>query len=190
LLFPLEGYCELAGNAIPEEVLSSAYAVAAGTAYPTTTEQRKPSSTHEGEHSERPKDPKTTHKEQHRVTETLTSTMTKTTTDSEGQTLEIIVPVVIGPNTMSFGKTTTSTLEADSSATETPSSASATPSPTMSPTPKEQPEPPSSTSSKGPEDTSISNGSPFENMQAEAGQWRVSSIFLGLGAAAGVFMGL
>jgi outer membrane biosynthesis protein TonB len=191
-LLPLEGFCKLAGNDIPDEVLSGAYEAMTATATATpTTEQRRPATTRKAEQSEKPENPKTTQKE-HRVTETLTSTMVRTTTDGEGRTLEIYVPVVIGPDTMSFGKTVTSTVGGESSATEAPSSSSATPSPTAAPTQEEQPQeaPSSTTSADAPERTSNSNGSPFENMQAEAGQWRVSSLFLGLGAAAGMFMRL
>lgn len=172
-------------------MLSAAYEAASESETPTSTEQRRPTMTSKPEHTEKPGEPKTTDKGEEDVTESLTSTMVQTTTNRNGKTVELYITVVIGPDTTSFGKTATSTVDGESSATQAPSSDSATPSPTAAPSQAEQPQeaPSSTTSSKQPERTSNSNGSPFENMQAEAGQWRVSSLFLVLGAA-GAFMRL
>ncbi|KAF2272551.1 uncharacterized protein EI97DRAFT_203879 [Westerdykella ornata] len=184
LLLPLEGYCHFVGNEIPDDIMSSAYAATTA----TVTSAPKASSTHKGDHDR----PRTTKGRDYDLTATVTSTFTATTTNEEGQTLQIIVPVVIGRETISYGKTTTSTLEKK---TTVESVASATARPTVritsaGPTQTEAQATSTTLTSKAAQRTSNSNGSPFENMQAEAGRHEVPGIFTGLGAVIGMLFAL
>jgi hypothetical protein len=124
------------------------------------------------------------------LTATLKSTVTQTTTDGSGNTLLVIIPIVVGPSGVFTGDMSTSTVTAASS--NAPSSAPATPSPSAvasPPTPTQRA--PSSTSAAGGQRTNSpasGNGSPFENMQASASRWAVPGPMLGLGVVAILFM--
>jgi hypothetical protein len=172
--------------------MNSAYDAATATAAPTSRAQ--PATTHRPE-THKSNSPMTTDKGNDRLTKVITSTVTTTTTDNQGRTLYIIVPIVMGPETMSVGKIVTSTAAKETSARTTPTSAAQRPTSEDSrPAPTQaggQPQPASSTtSSQAAKKTSNSNGSLFENMQADASRWGVSGLFVGLGVAAGVFMRL
>ncbi|KAF2793417.1 hypothetical protein K505DRAFT_417804 [Melanomma pulvis-pyrius CBS 109.77] len=181
-LFPVQAYCEAVGNPVPEAILSSAYAATA------TTSSTPPFTTRKVEHSQKSHSYETTRAVDD-IKSTFTTTNTQTTTDKDGNTLEIIIPIIIGPKTWSTGKIVTSTLEAK--ATDSPSSGAASPSVTAAPLPTQgQQVASSTTSSQQAQRTSNSNGSPFENMQAGAGQWSVPGVEIGMGLLAGLFMRL
>jgi hypothetical protein len=184
-LLPLGGMCLFDGNPIPIDVASSAEEAARASTTATTTlgsggygTTQAPQPTTDGQKDD----------------EVLTTTITKTTTDEDGQTLQIVVPVVIGPKTTSFGRTVTSTVDAESTATESPTSIADGPTSTDRPSPassQAQQEAGSSTSSEAPEKTSSGNGngSLFENMQATASHRAASKFLAGLGAAIALFIG-
>ncbi|KAF2729770.1 hypothetical protein EJ04DRAFT_555874 [Polyplosphaeria fusca] len=186
-LGPLDLYCSVTGDDIPKDIMDSASAAC------ETTSTEAPSSTSEGQHSHKSDDKTKTHGGA--LTGSVTSTMTKTTTDGHGNTLELIIPVVMGPGTFSYGKTVTSTIQADAtsaaatSAAASPSQTADTPAPTSTVAQEGQAES-STTSSQAAQRTSNSNGSPFENMQAGAGRYGLSGALVALGAVAGLFLRL
>ncbi|KAF2003330.1 hypothetical protein P154DRAFT_103709 [Amniculicola lignicola CBS 123094] len=191
-IYPLQTYCFAVGNEVPEEIISSACEAASG----TTTETSAPFTTHKVQHSQKSESPKTNGG--HQLTKFITTTMTQTKTDDNGNTLQIIIPFVMGPSTTSYGKPITSTLDGkdDSSTPPASSSSAAAASPSSTPqvTPLASTQPPqgqvasSTTSSTKAQQTSKSNGSPFENMQAGASQWSVPRALIGMGVLAGGFM--
>jgi hypothetical protein len=122
------------------------------------------------------------------LTSTMRSTITKTTTDSSGNTLQIVVPIVVGPSGVSTGATSTSTLSGR--ATSTRASLSASPAAASTPNLTLLP---SSTSATGSQQTRSpggggggGSGSPFD-VPAGACRWVVSGPLLGLGILAMVF---
>ncbi|KAF2176745.1 hypothetical protein K469DRAFT_721949 [Zopfia rhizophila CBS 207.26] len=186
-LIPLQVYCGAIGKEIPYSILSSAQCAATETSQqPKATSTRRP-------HSQDSNGYKSKSKGGDELTSLVTTTVTQTTTDENGATLQIIVPVVMGPNTISYGKTITSSLEESASATGSPSSAAVSQSPTpaasasLSTQAQQGQIASSTTSSKKSEKTSNNNGSPFENMQAGATRWSFSGALVGLGILAGVF---
>ncbi|KAF2468656.1 uncharacterized protein BDR25DRAFT_304699 [Lindgomyces ingoldianus] len=193
-LVTLQAYCGFVGNDIPESIISSAQCAAT-----ETSKAAKPTSTRQAQHSQKSQAHRTKSNGGDEVlTSIYTTTITQTTTDSDGATLQIIIPVVMGPSTVSYGSTITSTLDGKASATDSASSDAASPSPTAATsapvsTPTGQGQVGSSTtSSKKAEKTSSNNnnGSPFENMQAGASRWKFSGGLVGVGVLAGLFMRL
>ncbi|ORY02371.1 hypothetical protein BCR34DRAFT_605600 [Clohesyomyces aquaticus] len=190
-LSTLESYCSMVGKDIPYPIISAAECAATETSkapQPTPT-NRGPASQKSQAHSSMSKG--------NDLTRTLTKTITQTTTDSNGATLQLIIPVIMGPNTMSYGSTITSTLGGEASSTDAPSNTAASPSPTAAPsappsTPAQQGQVGSSTTSsqKAGKTSSGNNGSPFENMQAGAGRWELSGAVICMSVLAGVFMRL
>jgi hypothetical protein len=168
-IFAVNAYCDLVGNSIPDKIISSAYVQA------TATSVIENSTKDGGD-----------------LKSTVTTTLTKTTTDEDGNTLQIIIPIVIGPKTTSTGKIVTSTLDSEATATDSPSSAAASPSPTAGPaaTSTQAQEVATPTSAQKADPPASGNGSPFENMQAGAGHWSVSRALLAVGTLAGLFMRL
>ncbi|KAF2108563.1 hypothetical protein BDV96DRAFT_652815 [Lophiotrema nucula] len=184
-LGPLDMWCSAAGNSIPEDIMSSAYDCA------TATASVAPLTTREVQHSSESGGQKT--KGGDSITATVTSTITRTTTDGDGHTIQLVIPIVMGPGILSQGPTSTSTLDEDASSTDSPSSsgasASSTPGVTASASTQAQQSQvaSSTTSSKAAQKTSNNNGSPFENMQAGAERFVFSGTLVGLGAVAGLF---
>ena len=184
-LGPLDLWCSAAGNSIPEDIMSSAYDCA------TATTSIAPLTTREVQHSSQSGGQKT--KGGDSMTAIVTSTITRTTTDDEGHTIQLVIPIVMGPGTLSQGPTSTSTLEEDVSSTDTPSSsdasANSTPGVTASASSQAQQGQlaSSTTSSNAAKKTSSNNGSPFDNMQAGAERFSFSGTLIGLGAVAGLF---
>jgi hypothetical protein len=187
-LAPLQLYCEAIDCAIPDHVMTDAYAAASGDGSSPTTATRY---THSPAKTDTPKPTNTNGSNDDDPTSIITTTYTKTTTDSDGNTLQVIVPIVMGPTAISTGSTITSTVGGSMGSTEMSSSTAASPSSTAQasgPAPGT-----SSTSASGSEETrspANGNGSPFENMQAGAGRWTVSVPMFGLGALAVVLVRL
>lgn len=169
VLSPLELACNVVGHSIPASVISNAVACATSAtaaAKPTTTTTTAEAKTAAAA-------AKTTQY----ITKLYSTTVTQTTTDHAGKTVVIVIPIIVGPSTTSFGvsstlspaahaASSTSLDVAVSSVLVTPSpaatsdsdSAAAATSTTLSTTNK-------ATSTKG----SSSNGSLFSNPQAGAG---------------------
>ncbi|KAF2706930.1 hypothetical protein K504DRAFT_493257 [Pleomassaria siparia CBS 279.74] len=183
-LFPVQAYCDLVGLSVPDTIMSSAYAATATTASPSTTRKVVHSQTTHGYH---------TTKAVGDLKSTVTTTRTQTTTDKDGSTLEIIIPIVLGPKTLVTGRILTSTLEPEATRTKAPSSIAAWPSITAAPVPASTRAHvvavPTLISSSSPK-TPNSGGSPFDNMQAGASRWSVSGTVLGMGFLAGLLMRL
>lgn len=177
VLGPLQLYCAAIEAPIPEHVMEAAYAAA------TEMVEQPTQTTHLVRTSTEPK--QNDHKS------TSRTTMTRTTTDASGNTLQVVVPVVMGPTGISTGKAMTSTVNGGASSTRTSASMSASPTPTAgSFSPALTPATPSSTSaarSQATERPANGNGSPFDNMQAGAERWAVSAPLMGLSAVALLF---
>jgi hypothetical protein len=145
--------------------------------------------------------PTTTHKPEHSTTTattqgggkglegTTTSTFTQTTTDGDGHTVAVIVPIVMGPDTMFTGSSVVSTIKptttaalisTDTTQTAAPTSADATHARGASSS-----APPAQATQVGP---AGGNGSPFENMQAAATRFGFTTTVVGLGLFAGLFL--
>lgn len=181
LLAPLQVYCAASGDALPESVIDSAYDCA------TSTSITAPTTTRKVEHSTTAR---TTRGGGSELQDTTTSTFTQTTTDGEGHTVKLVVPIIMGPDTMFTGKIVTSTLEGNpttmtsTSATTTQTDASTAVEPTQaqgasSSTPTAEP------TQAGP---ASGSGSPFENMQAGSTRFGFSSAVIGVGLLAGAFV--
>ena len=188
VLGPLELYCDAIGCTIPAEVVDDAYAAVSSTYEPTTTTREappsntaaapEPTSTSEGDDHDDDDD------DDDDLTSAVSTTITKTTIDSDGNTLQIVVPIVMDPTGISTGTIVTSTVAGGS-----PTAAISSPSPTAqpsapAPTPSATGVSSTSTSSESEETDppANGNGSPFENMQAGAGRWTVSIPIMALGA--------
>lgn len=61
------------------------------------------------------------------LTSTVRSTLTKTTTDSNGHTLQVIVPIAVGPSGMVTGSISTSTISGRPTTTGSPSAVTTNP---------------------------------------------------------------
>ncbi|KAF1953272.1 hypothetical protein CC80DRAFT_537513 [Byssothecium circinans] len=181
LLAPAALYCVGVGNKIPDEIMATALACAAGVA--PSSASLKPTSTSLKKGTETP------------FKTTATTTVTQTSTDNDGHTLQIVQPVVMGPSTISTGDAITSTIKASSSSSSSSSSASASPSQTAQATSAAPTQPqsvPSSSATVAPtQRVSNSGGSPFDNMQAaSASHWRFSGSAVALSFIASLFMRL
>ncbi|KAF2023180.1 hypothetical protein EK21DRAFT_119007 [Setomelanomma holmii] len=166
--------------AIPDDVMDAAYAVASG------SDDDNPLSTHTSVAVTSTK--KSEHKtstrsgEVQELTSTVRSTFTRTTTDSSGHTVQIVVPIAIGPSGIVTGSIATSTLSGQALSTRLPSSAVASPSATApSTTSLRSPAFTAPTASQRTESPARGNGSPFENMQATGCTWTfsISTVLLG-----------
>ena len=188
VLGPLELYCDAIGCTIPAEVVEDAYAAVSSTA-----DSPKPTHAAPTTKPAAPKPTTTTQTDDHDdagadLTSAISTTITKTSTDGDGNTLQIIVPIVMGPTQISTGSIITSTV-----ASGTPVSTISSPSPSAQPS-APVPTPGASftqtSSASGSEETDAppppanGNGSPFENMQAGAGRWTLSTPGMALGAFA------
>ncbi|OAL42922.1 hypothetical protein IQ07DRAFT_593453 [Pyrenochaeta sp. DS3sAY3a] len=183
VLGPLQLYCAAIDCAIPEDVVDSAYAAASD----TDDEPLQTSVVVSSKTKTKPSNPQTTNTsdDDEDLTSTVRTTMTKTTTDDNGNTLQVIIPIVMGPTGISTGDIITTTLEGKTSSSPLLSRPSPTPgntSPTLS----------LPSTSTGPAQATErpynGNGSPFENMQAGASKWVVSAPILGLGVLAAFCM--
>lgn len=179
-LAPLQMYCAATGDDIPDSVMSSAYACATATATSAT-----PSPTRKVEHSSQENNGhKTTKEASNGLESTVTSTVTLTTTNGEGSTLQVLIPIVMGPSTMTTGEIITSTL--DSKSTASPA-ASSTPEPVAAaPTQAQDSSSPSATA----KETNIGQGSPFDISQGGAAHWDFSGALAGAGLLLGVLLRL
>ncbi|KNG48710.1 hypothetical protein DDE82_002644 [Stemphylium lycopersici] len=209
VLGPLQLYCDAIDFSIPDQVMDNAYSAASDESKQTstTTTRQVHSSTKESKSkTDSPtltataasaptptSTPTTTTTGKHSSDETedltsaVSTTITETTTDSAGNTLQIIVPIVMGPTSISTGSIVTSTVggSSRSHSSSAHSTTSASPSPTaQTPSPAPTADP-SSTLESGSEETeppANGNGSPFENMQADAGRWAASAAHMIMGA--------
>jgi hypothetical protein len=187
VLGSLEVLCYGMQCPIPSNVMTEAYA-AAGDAEQPQQPMSKPATLTSSKQSDH-KSSKGGNNAQP-LTSTIRSTFTKTTTDSNGNTLQIVVPIAVGPSEISTGAISTSTLSGRATSTSAPLSASSSASAAASvPNPTLRP---SSTSAIGSQQTrgpGGGNGSPFD-APSGASIWLVSSPLLGLGTLAMMFMRL
>lgn len=190
-LGPLELACNVVGQSIPDSAISSAQCAATDTSQPSS----KPSATLESKSHHHSQVTQTTDY----ITETYTTTVTQTTTNSAGTTIYIIVPVIVEPSTVIYGKTSTltdkdvatSTIVSEGTILVSPipsSGASAASSaPVVTSAAQQASGAQSSTSSsKKASQTNNSNGSPFTNPQAAASTQSRSWLL----AAVGLFVAL
>lgn len=181
-LASLDFWCIILDEPISSDVIADAYAAVSASPSETTRRPASPTSSRKSEYKSSKGDDET-----HDFTSTISSTWTKTTTDSSGNTLQVIVPVVIGPSGVSTGVMSTSTLGGEATPTNAPSVASPLPTASAAPAPSAPTQALSSTVAAESEETESparGNGSPFENMQADATRWVVSCPLLGLGLLA------
>ncbi|KAF2447681.1 hypothetical protein P171DRAFT_429300 [Karstenula rhodostoma CBS 690.94] len=171
-LAPLQMYCKAARDDIPDEIMSSAYSCATATS-------ATPSPTRRVGHSTQAS--KTLKDASNGLDSTITSTVTLTTTNESGSTLQILIPIVMGPSTMSTGEMITSTL--DSKPTASPaatSNAEAAGSTAAAPALSQPQESPASSATA--RATNIGNGSPFDlSAQGGSARWSFSAAFVGIG---------
>jgi len=183
VLGPLELICLGLGDPIPRDNLAAAYAAATDTSQST----RRPAPAIS---SRKPEIRTSKASNDQGLTATLKSTLTQTTTDGSGNTLLVIIPIVVGPSGVFTGDVSTSTVTATASngLSFIPSSASPSAAPSA-PTPTQRvPPTTSSVGAQRSDSPANGNGSPFENIQAGASKWPVSGPMLGLGAVAMLFM--
>jgi hypothetical protein len=152
--------------------MDEAYAAASDTA-PNPTNSNKPDQTTSKARSEALE-----------LTSVIRSTLTQTTTDSNGNTLQVVVPIAVGPSGIVTGSFSTSTMSGQATATSATTSMSPLAEPSLpelslfSPlTPTAAPQRTGTGSSSG------GNGSPFD-MAGTASKWTFSIPLLGLGALA------
>jgi hypothetical protein len=189
-LAPLELACDVVGQHIPDSVISSAQCAATETSQPSS----KSSATQESKSHDSQAAQTTDY-----ITKTYTTTVTQTTTNSAGTTIYIIVPIIVDPSTVIYGKTSTltdkgiaaSTIVPDSTilVSTIPSSGASGASSVAAVTSaaKQASGTQSSTSSsKKASQTNNSNGSPFTNPQAAANTQSRSWLL----AAVGLFVAL
>ncbi|KAL1607890.1 hypothetical protein SLS60_002828 [Paraconiothyrium brasiliense] len=179
-LAPLQMYCKATQDEIPDEILSSAYACA------TATTSATPSSTRKVEHSTQGSE--TSKLSGNGLKSTITSTVTVTTTNDNGNTLQVLIPIVMGPSTITTGDMVTSTLESKPTASPAATSnADAAASTAAAPSQPKQ----SSASSATAQATNIGNGSPFDlSAQGGSTRWSFSAALVGFGVLIGALNGL
>lgn len=147
-LAPLQMYCKATRDEIADSVMKSAYACATA---PAATTSATRSSTRKVEH------PTTTSSgADHELESTITSTVTLTSTNDDGNTVQVLIPIEMGPSTMITGEIVTRTLDSEATAT---SYAEAASTPTAA-APSQTQDSPSSTSTA--RESNIGNGSPFD----------------------------
>jgi hypothetical protein len=170
---------------IPDDVMAAAYA-AAGDA------DDEPQ-----QHTPKPATPTSSKQSEHKsskggndaqpLTSTMRSTITKTTTDGSGNTLQLVVPIVVGPSGISTGAISTSTL--DGRATSTDTQLSTSPAAASTPNFTLLPSSTSATRSQQTRNPGGGSGSPFD-APAAASRWVVSGPLLVLGVLAICFLRL
>lgn len=189
-LGPLELTCNAVGQRIPDSVISSVQCAATDTSQPSS----KSGATYESK-SHHSQAAQTTDY----ITGTYTTIITQTTTNSAGTTIYIIVPVIVEPSAVIYGKTSTlidkgvtaSTTVSESTilVSPVPSSGASAASSAAAVTSAAQQAggaQSSTSSSKKASQTNNSNGSPFTNPQAAASTQSRSWLL----AAVGLFVAL
>ncbi|KAL5419351.1 hypothetical protein PMIN03_000542 [Paraphaeosphaeria minitans] len=177
-LAPLQMYCKATRNEIPNEIMSSAYACAVATSTSTST---TPSPTRKVEHSTQA--PKTSTDAGKGLESTVTSTVTVTTTNKSGSTLQVLIPIVLGPSTMTTGEMITSTLDSKPTASRVATSNAEAVGSTAAAPSQPQVSPASSATAQA---TNIGNGSPFDlSAQGGSARWGFSTSFVGIGMLLG-----
>ncbi|OAK94346.1 hypothetical protein IQ06DRAFT_382054 [Phaeosphaeriaceae sp. SRC1lsM3a] len=178
VLGPLDLLCRGIQCPIPKEVMDNAYAAASDdTSSETPSPPPAPKPT-----SKKPAHTSSAGDDAPQLTSTVRSTLTKTTTDNNGHTLQVIVPIALGPSGIVTGSMSTSTLSGRATTTGAPSSAitsppAATSLPELSLLPSSTPPPSSNGGAAG------GNGSPFD-VSAAASLSVASAWLSGLGALA------
>jgi hypothetical protein len=174
-LGPLQLLCFGLGCPISKDVMDEAYAAASDTepSAPNPTNSRKADQTTSRARSEAPE-----------VTSIIRSTLTQTTTDSNGNTLQVVVPIAVGPSGIVTGSFSTSTMSGQATTTSATTSLGPLAEPSLpelslfSPlTPTAAPQRTGTGSSSG------GNGSPFD-MAGTASRWSIPIPLLGLGVLA------
>lgn len=178
-LAPLQMFCAGSGNSIPDSILDNAYACATASTVSTRKVEHSATAT-------------STRGGGTELSATTSSAFTQTTTDGDGHTLELVVPIVMGPNTMYTGKTSTKTIDGSSTTATTTSTTVSTGSivsTTAIPTQAQSasPSPSTPTAQATQKSPASGNGTPFENMQASATRFGMSGIVAGLGLFVGAF---
>ncbi|CAI9635576.1 hypothetical protein GT037_005447 [Alternaria burnsii] len=196
VLGPLELYCDAIGCTIPAEVVDDAYDAVSSSYVPPSTTRAPPTTTVAA-----PKPTTTTSgsddDDSDGFTSPVSTIITRTTTDGDGNTLQIVVPIVVNPTGISTGSIVTSTV-AGASPTSAVSLRSETaqpsaPAPTAGASPTASPPPSATGSGSGsdePDPPANGDGSPFVNMQAGAERWAVSIPLMAMGAFAVLWMRL
>ncbi|KAF1974986.1 hypothetical protein BU23DRAFT_597951 [Bimuria novae-zelandiae CBS 107.79] len=181
-LAPLQMYCMATGDGIPGPAISSAYACATAT---TPASTATPSPTRKVPHSTQTR--QTTKEANNGLESTITSTVTLTTTNGDGNTVQVLIPIEMGPSTMITGEIITSTLGSESnSVPATTSNAEPATEPTSA-LPSQTQNSPSSSSTARP--TNIGNGSPFDLSTGEgAAQRGLSASLYGAFILLGAFL--
>jgi len=186
LLAPLDMFCAATDEPVPADIMSSAYArlsasASASARSPTPTSTRNTKTKARTTHP-----PSTTSRDadaDHGLGTTITSTVTMTTTDQDGHTLQVLIPIVMGPTSIATGAMVTSTLP-------TPSQSSPTTEQTSASQSQQQPLAPSTLSAPA-EPTRKSGGSPFDTQTGAAyAQRRHSGAWLGMGLLAALSVSL
>lgn len=121
VLGPLDLLCRATRCPIPKDVLDAAYAAASDDASPETPPASAPKPT------KKPGQTPSASYDAPELTSTVRSTLTKTTTDSNGHTLQVIVPIAVGPSGVVTGSMSTSTLSGRPATTAPPSAATTSP---------------------------------------------------------------
>lgn len=180
-LAPLQMYCKVTQDDIPSSMMSKAYACATAR---TTSTAVGPSPTRKVEHSTQAH--KTSEDESNGLESTITSTVTLTTTNADGNTVQLLIPIAMGPSIMTTGEIMTRTLESESTWTQAATSdVQPAAEPTAAgPLPTQGSPSPSPTS----RETNLGDGSPFDlSVSGEAAHWRLSRGLAGAGVMLGVF---
>ncbi|KAH7085822.1 hypothetical protein BKA63DRAFT_560452 [Paraphoma chrysanthemicola] len=175
VLGQLQLLCTGLSCAIPDDVMDEAYAAASD----SDDEGPKPTRT--------PATATSTKKSAHKtstaapaLTSIVRSTFTRTTTDSSGHTVQVVVPIAVGPSGIVTGSIATSTLSGQTASTGALSSVLSSPSAQDSLRASSQPS--TSTSAAASQRTEAparGNGSPFENMQATGSKWTCPNSLMG-----------
>jgi hypothetical protein len=115
----LELLCAGIGSRIPKDIMDDAYGAASESDSDdeSTQSTRTPARTTSKQKTAKVSNTAT------ELTSTIRSTFTTTTTDSNGNTLQIVVPIVIEPTRIVTGALSTSRLRGQVTSTETPASA-------------------------------------------------------------------
>ncbi|KAH7095468.1 hypothetical protein FB567DRAFT_31031 [Paraphoma chrysanthemicola] len=178
VLGQLQLLCTGLSCAIPDDVMEEAYAAASGSDDEGPGPSRTPavaSSTKKSAYKTSTAAPQ--------LTSIIRSTFTRTTTDSSGHTVQVVVPIAVGPSGIVTGSIATSTLSGQAASTRVPSSF--LPSSSAQDSLRASSQPSTSTSAAASQRTEAparGNGSPFENMQATGSKWTCPNPLLGFAA--------
>ncbi|KAH7414015.1 hypothetical protein DE146DRAFT_750191 [Phaeosphaeria sp. MPI-PUGE-AT-0046c] len=184
VLGPLDLLCRGIQCPIPKEVMDSAYAAAAdhsNSETPPKPPAPKPT-------SKKPEHTSLASDNAPELTSIVRSTLTKTTTDSNGHTLQVVVPIAVGPSGIVTGSMSTSTLSGSATPTGTPPALTTRPPadtslPELSLLPSSTAGPPSNGGA------AAGNGSPFDVSAAQS-RFTVPACMSGVSVLAMLYLAL